>query len=641
MESKYSERTILTIIKYGALIPIIIFSFLITYLSIKQKDDELNHEIKVLKEKFLQENKENVKNEVYRVIDSINYEIKSSDEALKTFLKDKVYEAYQIADNIYKEETKKNKPKEEIYNTIKLALGGMIYNEGTGYIFLDDINGVKQLQPFNRSFEGRNFLHYEDAKGYRFVETIVQTIKDKTETYDTYYWYKSKEDKTAYKKMSFYKYFEPFDVAIGTGEYLVDFEKRIQQNLLKRIRNIRFNNNNGYIFIFDSKGTYLSYFEKDKIKTNGFKTENTKGKYLIKDLVEFAIDKKEGYYSYLALKKPNLSTDNNEKISFIKYFEDWDWIIGAGFYLDELNNDVKERELELIKKHEAIISDIIILSIIITSLLLLISFYISKIVSKKFDDYKNNLKEEMNRTVEKERLLIQQSKMATMGEMIGNIAHQWKQPLSIISTASTGVKLQKELETLTDKELSEAMDSINNSSQYLAQTIEDFRSFFKPNKLKQRFIFRSLYEKTFKLINSQFKNNNIQIIENIDDIELNTYENELLQVLINILKNSKDELIKLPREERRLIFVNSFSKNKQVFIKIRDNAGGIPEEIIDKIYDPYFSTKKDKEGTGIGLYMSRQIIDSMDGKIKVSNVDFTFSNKKYKGAEFTIIIPLN
>ena len=123
-------------------------SFLITYSSIKQKDNELKHEIKILKEKFLQENKENVRNEVYRVIDSINYEIKSSDEALKSFLKDKVYEAYQIANNIYKEETKKNKPKEQIYETIRLALGGMIYNDGNGYIFIDDINGVKQLQPF-------------------------------------------------------------------------------------------------------------------------------------------------------------------------------------------------------------------------------------------------------------------------------------------------------------------------------------------------------------------------------------------------------------------------------------------------------------------------------------------------------------
>ena len=441
--------------------------------------------------------------------------------------------------------------------------------------------------------------------------------------------------------MSFYKYFEPFNVAIGTGEYLVDFEKRIQQNLLKRVSNIRFNNNNGYIFIFDSKGTYLSYFEKDKIKTNGFKDKDLKSQFIIKDLINFSKDKKEGYYSYITSKKPNSTRNNNEKISFIKYFKDWDWIIGAGFYLDELNSDIKKRELELIKKHEAIISDIIILSIIITSLLLLISFYISKIVSRKFDDYKNNLKGEMNKTVEKERLLIQQSKMATMGEMIGNIAHQWKQPLSTISTASTGVKLQKELETLTDKELMEAMDAINNSSQYLAQTIEDFRSFFKPNKLKQRFIFKTLYEKTFKLINSQFKNNNIQIIENIEDIELNTHENELLQVLINILKNSKDELVNLPREEERLIFFNTFLKDNIIFIKIRDNAGGIAEDIIDKIYDPYFSTKKDKEGTGIGLYMSKQIIESMHGKIKVSNINFTYSDKKYKGAEFTITIPLN
>jgi signal transduction histidine kinase len=639
-ETLNSEKKILNIIRFGAIIPILIFSCIITYILIDKKNEELKNEIDSIKSEYLERNKTNVKKEVDRVFDSINYEINKSEESLKFLLKEKVYEAHSIATNIHKEESDFIKnghthSTDHIFETIKNALGGMIYNNGRGYIFIDDRNGVNLLQPLNKDIEGKNLLEYTDAKGYQYMKKIADTVINKTEAYDEYYWYKSKDDKNTYKKLSFFKYFEPLDFAIGTGEYFDDFQKQIQENLLDKINNIKFEDN-GYIFIFNTEGTYLSHFDKNKIGTNGLNLKDVNGKYFIKDMIEFAKNNNEGYFTYLASLKPNGSIHNTEKISYVKYFKEWDWVIGAGFYLEELNQIIQNKKIELKDKHKTVINNILALSGIITIILAFISFFISKIIEKMFNDYRRNIKKEIDNTLEKERLLIQQSKMAVMGEMIGNIAHQWKQPLSTISTISTGIKFQNEMNCLNDHDITLGMDNINGSVQYLSQTIDDFRNFFKPNKTKTNFNILDALENTIKLMGSQFKNNNIELIKNINNAELYGYYNELLQVLINILKNAKDELIKLDTNKRRIIFIDTYTDKSNLIIKIRDNANGIPSDIIEKIFDPYFTTKENDEGTGIGLYMCKQIIDGMTGKIQVINVEYEYEAQIYYGAEFII-----
>lgn len=241
----------------------------------------------------------------------------------------------------------------------------------------------------------------------------------------------------------------------------------------------------------------------------------------------------------------------------------------------------------------------------------------------------------------KERLLIQQSKMAMMGEMIGNIAHQWKQPLSLISTSNGLLKLNKEYSNFSEEDVDKAISDIDVSVQNLATTIDDFRNFFDPNKCVINFSIKELFDKTFKLIKSQLINNNIEIIKNIKEVHIRSLENELLQVLINIIKNAKEELVKLDVNSRRLLFIESYSQDDNLIIKIKDNANGIPEEIIHKIFDSYFTTKKSEGGSGIGLYMSKQIIEeNMYGSIKALNESYIYEEKSYKGAVFIIIIPL-
>lgn len=249
---------------------------------------------------------------------------------------------------------------------------------------------------------------------------------------------------------------------------------------------------------------------------------------------------------------------------------------------------------------------------------------------------------EMNRKnselAKQERVLFHQSKLAAMGEMIANIAHQWRQPLSAISTLATGMQLQKEMGSLDDKTLNKSLEDINKTTQYLSQTIEDFRSFFNPkeNDAKEFYISK-LFNKIENLIIAQYKSKEIAIIKELNDFEVKSHENELLQVLINILNNSKDALLNCDYE--RFIFIKTYKKESKSYIEILDNAKGIEETIMEQIFEPYFTTKHKSQGTGIGLYMANEIVTKhLNGKIEVENKEFEYKDKKYSGACFKIII---
>lgn len=241
----------------------------------------------------------------------------------------------------------------------------------------------------------------------------------------------------------------------------------------------------------------------------------------------------------------------------------------------------------------------------------------------------------------KDKLLSQQSKMAAMGEMIENIAHQWRQPLSTISTASSGIKLEDEFNILTKNKLYEALDVIMNNTQYLSKTIDDFRNFFKTDKKEVDFFIEDIFTHLFLLIDSSFKDNNITLIKNINStIKIKSYPNELTQALINIFNNSKDAYIN-KNIQNRYIQIDVYKKNNFAIISIKDNAGGIKEEIISKIFEPYFTTKHKAQGTGIGLYMTHQIIvDHMKGSLDVKNSILEINKESFYGCTFMIKFPL-
>ena len=234
---------------------------------------------------------------------------------------------------------------------------------------------------------------------------------------------------------------------------------------------------------------------------------------------------------------------------------------------------------------------------------------------------------EVEENRKKDKMLMYQSRLAQMGEMISMIAHQWRQPLNAITIATGAIQLKATRDKLDMKTAIEISNNITKFALHLSSTIDDFRNFFKTNKVMKTTDYKKLIDNVLLIIESSLKNKQISVQIQIKElIELTTYENELKQVLLNLIKNAEDILIE--KEISNPIIEIIIDKNKLI---ISDNAGGIPDNIIEKIFDPYFSTKTKKDGTGLGLYMSKIIIEKhCGGKLLVENTK--------KGASFSITL---
>jgi signal transduction histidine kinase len=246
-----------------------------------------------------------------------------------------------------------------------------------------------------------------------------------------------------------------------------------------------------------------------------------------------------------------------------------------------------------------------------------------------FNAMTERLQKEIKSRTEKEQLLMNQSKLAAMGEMIGNIAHQWRQPLNAVGIIIQDFKDAYEFGELNKEYIDNNVKQGMRIIQHMSKTIDDFRNFFRPDKEKQEFSIKEAVDKTISLVEAGFKSSDIRLDPDIkEDAVIYGFQNEYSQVLMNILNNAKDALLDNEIKEP-FVKISLLKEDNKTALTVSDNAGGIPEEIIGRIFEPYFSTKEEGKGTGIGLYMSRIIIEShMSGRLTVRNIN--------GGAEFRI-----
>jgi two-component system sensor histidine kinase EvgS len=275
-------------------------------------------------------------------------------------------------------------------------------------------------------------------------------------------------------------------------------------------------------------------------------------------------------------------------------------------------------------------------------ILLLTGYYLSKQYNKKLE---KTVMEKIKELREKDEMLVTKSRMAAMGEMISLIAHQWKQPLGAISSSVIGIEMKLasgklNLDNSNDREvlldfLAKRFHNIQKYTQFLSTTVDDFRNFFSPKtKIKEDTSLIKPVENTLYILEPTLHDRHIEIIKDFQsDTTLKLYQNEIIQVILNILQNSLDNFIEKKVAEPK-ITITTYAQNSECILRICDNGGGIPENIHDKIFDPYFSTKDDKNGTGLGLYMSKVIIeDHHHGILKIYNTP--------KGVCFEIIFKLD
>lgn len=261
-----------------------------------------------------------------------------------------------------------------------------------------------------------------------------------------------------------------------------------------------------------------------------------------------------------------------------------------------------------------------------------------EIANKKL---KKRVAKEISESEKKSAIIYHQSKMASMGEMIGNIAHQWRQPLSAISTISSGMSFNIELGNYDKAETIKGLGQIVETTQHLSQTIDDFREFYSLDKSEKIFNLEANILSSIAITEAALSENHIQVITSMDEnINIFGYDNELKQAFLNIIQNAKDALLQgLSIDDDRFIFIDMKLEDDNVVVRIKDNATGIPLDIIDNVFNQNFTTKEDTGGTGIGLYMTKEIIEKhMKGTISVSNVEYNYNDKSYKGAEFVLIL---
>jgi len=232
------------------------------------------------------------------------------------------------------------------------------------------------------------------------------------------------------------------------------------------------------------------------------------------------------------------------------------------------------------------------------------------------------IKEEIEKNRKKDEQLLYQSRLAQMGEMISMIAHQWRQPLGAINANVISIKFKAQMGKIESKFIQEKMDNLVKYVKYLSNTIDDFRDFFKPTKQKEYKFFEEIMESILDIIGNSLKNKEIELnIHNKYKNKFWIFTNEFKQVILNLIKNSQDVLVEKEIKNKKIEIV-FYKKDDNIVFEIRDNGGGIDKEIQDKIFEPYFSTKDEKNGTGLGLYMSKIIIEKhLDGEIRTFNED--------------------
>ena len=281
---------------------------------------------------------------------------------------------------------------------------------------------------------------------------------------------------------------------------------------------------------------------------------------------------------------------------------------------------------KLLKEQKRIAGKLAI-SMFLLSMVLAIFFgyFFSKPLYQFYDRLNEKVKEEIDKNREKEQMLMHQSKLAALGEMLGNIAHQWRHPITRLSLLIQNFELAYNMNKIDDQFVEKFKTKAFEQIDYMSNTIDDFTSFFKKDKEKQKFYVRDVVEDALKLLEGRIKN--VEIIKEYNTkICINGYKTEFSQVILNILNNAIDAL-----NEKKVSDKKIWIRIKENLIEIEDNAGGVADEIKNKIFEPYFTTKFQSQGTGIGLYMSKIIITKhFDSKLEIEN--------SKNGAIFKIIL---
>ena len=519
--------------------------------------------------------------------------------SMKEDLKKEVDIAYSIAQKIYTK-YKKTKSKKEIQEHIKEALFEMIYNDQSEDIFITNFKAEAILHGSHLSQE--KIALYQDADHRSIVLEEIQKVGKYGEGY-----LESRRADSAKKEIIYVKDLGIYNWYIGSSSLIESKQNLLKSDLLAMIKSIPVKKSNFIGVYEEGKKLYLS--NKLDIDASILTKDEKWHKYQLKDY----------YY-------------------FSKYYAPFKWTLVYGFNTKFMSIKAKEKQESLDKMLAGEYSFIVKVSAFIIFIIVLLSLFLSLKVNKIFTNYQKEVQtresalKELNESLEqrveaevqahreKDKLLTQSSKMAEMGDMLSMIAHQWRQPLNQISYVIMNIESAHEYNELTEEYMQSKVKEANELLEFMSVTIDDFKNYFKPDKEQEEVELDEVVQKALALLQKTLKNEDIEVILDIENTpSLKLYRNEFIQVLLNLLKNARDALNAQNIENKKII-IRIFQEEGSVVLKVCDNAGGIKEGIVEKIFDPYFSTKEASSGTGLGLYMSKMIIEShLGARLEVQN----------------------
>jgi signal transduction histidine kinase len=416
-------------------------------------------------------------------------------------------------------------------------------------------------------------------------------------------------------------------------------EEELKNEMLRYIETIRYGKH-GYIWIHDTNYYLKAHpFRQDRLNTYDIDLKDALGTLITKQFIDETMKKPNGVFIEYFWQKPN-EVNFSKKLGFFRLYDKYNWVIGAGLYVDDIQKSIFENKRVLEEKIDKYIRLIVFISTLVIVFIGLISFFMSKKITEVFGRYQENVKkkeillEDINKNLElkvqiaideaqkKDRAMLHQSRLARMGTMLSMIAHQWRQPLSEVSGILMELETASKFKKADDTMIQESVKESNKVIQFMSYTIDDFRNFFKPDKQKVYFYIEDSCYEAISLIGASIKNYNITLNKKIKcNCEIYGYKREFAQVLLNLMSNAKDALIqkeiKNPTIDLEVDYIDGYS-----IVTIKDNAGGVNTEHMDLIFEPYFTTKGSLQGTGLGLYMSKMIIEkNMGGELSVENKD--------------------
>jgi len=606
----FNEKNIPSLIILTPIFSIILLVSILLYNLIKNQEDTFDKDSVKLEKEYISKQKEILSQGTNEVISYIKYQ--------KNLLIRNTKKNIQIQMNTFSKNIIDNTiSSENYYNYI-------IQNQNTNTDFI--IFDIKN----KNLIKNKDVFFYFDTQ--KHLEKILENkkqiflIEDETNLY-LFNYIKEKNLIVILKKDIY---------------YLLD---DLKYNIARWIEFKRYNNN--YFWIYTNTNILISHGNRiNDVGIDHTNKKDSKNKFFVQDLVRLAIKEKEGAFSEFS--QTNEDKNIVRKIVFVKFYEDWNWIVGSGLSLDEINKVIRNQKKDLEIKTKHYIQSAIIIAFLLIIFISILSLVISQEINKTFQQYKNKVKKKecklkklndnLNITVEKaiydvqkkDRAMLHQSRHAKMGEMLSMISHQWRQPLNQLSGILMEIETKVMFKKANDDFILSSSENATNIIEYMSNTIEDFKNFFKPEKDKEEFFVSIACENAISLVKESLSNQNIKLFYKVmNDKKIQGYPREYSQVILNLLINAKDQLLLNKSFNSHIYLIVNTYENKSI-VAVKDNAGGIKQENIEKIFEPYFSTKT-VQGTGLGLYMSKMIIEkNMNGKLIVRNTK--------KGALFKVIV---